>query len=68
MGTKPNKWRYNRPNGHKIHQNRPFQDSPKFTQIGIFVLKIPKTSGNPVSVVILGNIPENYSQPERRLI
>jgi hypothetical protein len=38
------------------------------TQIGIFVLKIPITSGNPVSVVILGNIPENYSQPERRLI
>jgi hypothetical protein len=28
------------PNGNKIYQNLPLQDPPKFTQIGIFCLKI----------------------------
>jgi hypothetical protein len=30
----------NRPNSHKIYQHTPLQDPPKFTQIGIFGLKI----------------------------
>jgi hypothetical protein len=30
----------NIPNGHKIYQNLPMQDTPKFTQIGLFGLKI----------------------------
>jgi hypothetical protein len=30
----------NIPNGHKIHQHFPFQDSPKYSQIGIFGMKI----------------------------
>jgi hypothetical protein len=30
----------NLPNGHKICQQFPLQDPPKFTQIGIFGLKI----------------------------
>jgi hypothetical protein len=30
----------NRPNGHKTYQHLPLQDPPKFTQIGIFGLKI----------------------------
>jgi hypothetical protein len=34
------KWPYYIPNGHKIYQNFPFQDPPKFTQILIFGLKI----------------------------
>jgi hypothetical protein len=29
-----------RPNGHKIYQHLPLQDTPKFTHIGIFGLKI----------------------------
>jgi hypothetical protein len=28
-----------RPNGHKIYQDFPLQDPPKFTKIGIFGLK-----------------------------
>jgi hypothetical protein len=28
-----------KPNGHKIYQDFPQQDPPKFTQIGIFGLK-----------------------------
>jgi hypothetical protein len=36
----------NRPNGHKIYRHRPLQDPRKFTQIGIFGLKIPIPSGN----------------------
>jgi hypothetical protein len=28
------------PNGRKIYQHYPLQDPPKFTQIGIFALKI----------------------------
>jgi hypothetical protein len=31
---------YNRLNGHKIYQHLPLQDHPKFTQVGIFGLKI----------------------------
>jgi hypothetical protein len=34
------KWPYNIPNGHIIYQHYPFQGPPKFTQIGIFGLKI----------------------------
>jgi hypothetical protein len=30
----------NRPTGHKINQHLPLQDPPKFTQIGLFGLKI----------------------------
>jgi hypothetical protein len=37
--TNYTKWPKNRPNGHKIYQHVPKQDPPKFTQIGIFVLK-----------------------------
>jgi hypothetical protein len=33
-------WTQNIPNGHKIYQHLPFQDPPKFTQFGIFGLKI----------------------------
>jgi hypothetical protein len=32
-------WPQNRPNGHKIYQDFPLPDPPKFTQIGIFGLK-----------------------------
>jgi hypothetical protein len=35
-----NKWPNNIPNGHKIYQPFPFLGFPKFTQIGIFGLKI----------------------------
>jgi hypothetical protein len=34
------KWPLNIPHGHKIYQHFPFQCSPKFTQIGIFGLKL----------------------------
>jgi hypothetical protein len=34
------KWTENLPNGHKIYQHLPLQDTPKFTQIRIFGLKI----------------------------
>jgi hypothetical protein len=34
------KWPKNRPNGHKIYQHLPMQDTPKFTQNVIFGLKI----------------------------
>jgi hypothetical protein len=34
------KWPYNRPNVHKIYNHLPLQDPPKFTQTGIFGLKI----------------------------
>jgi hypothetical protein len=40
MATKYTKWPNNRPNGHKINQHLPLQDPPKFTQIGIFGMKI----------------------------
>jgi hypothetical protein len=33
------KWAENLPNGLEIYQNLPLQEPPKFTQIGIFVLK-----------------------------
>jgi hypothetical protein len=36
----------NIPNGHKIYQHLPFQDPPKFTQIGIFWFE-NMPSGNP---------------------
>jgi hypothetical protein len=42
-----------RPNGHKMYQHLPLQDPPKFTQIGIFGLKICMPSGNPGRVFIL---------------
>jgi hypothetical protein len=35
---KNTKWPQNILNGHKIYQHLPLQDSPKFTQIGIFGL------------------------------
>jgi hypothetical protein len=34
------KWPQNIPNGHKIYRHLPLQDTPRFTQIGIFGLKI----------------------------
>jgi hypothetical protein len=34
------KWPENGPNGHKIYKHRQLQDPPKFTQIGIFGLKV----------------------------
>jgi hypothetical protein len=34
------KWPYNRPNVNNIYQHLPLQDPPKFTQTGIFCLKI----------------------------
>jgi hypothetical protein len=34
-------------NYHKIYLNLPLQEPPKFTQIGIFGMKINKPSGNP---------------------
>jgi hypothetical protein len=55
-GKKYTKFPQNVPNGHKIyipfsrqidkmaikkHQHRPLQDLPKFTQNGIFALKMP---------------------------
>jgi hypothetical protein len=40
MATKYTKWPKNRPKGHKIYQNLPLQEPPKFTQIGILGLKI----------------------------
>jgi hypothetical protein len=40
--TYKNGGKYNKlpPNIHKIYQHLPLQDPPKFTQIGIFGLKI----------------------------
>jgi hypothetical protein len=40
MAIKYTKWQLNRPNGHKIYQHLSLQDTAKFTQIGIFGLKI----------------------------
>jgi hypothetical protein len=34
------KWLLNIPNGHKIYQHLQFKGPPKFTQMGIFGLKI----------------------------
>jgi hypothetical protein len=39
MAIKYFQWLKNRPNGHKIYQDFPWQDPPKFTQIEIFGLK-----------------------------
>jgi hypothetical protein len=36
MAIKYFQWPQNRPNDHKIFQDFPWQDPPKFTQIGIF--------------------------------
>jgi hypothetical protein len=36
------------PNGHKIYQHFPFKGPPKYTQIGIFGLKVGKPTGAPV--------------------
>jgi hypothetical protein len=43
------KWPENSPNGHKVYQRLPSQDHPKFTQIGIFGLKINHLATLPVS-------------------
>jgi hypothetical protein len=40
-------WSKSRPNGHKVYQHHPLQDPPKFTQIGIFGLKMYVPAGNP---------------------
>jgi hypothetical protein len=40
MATKYTKWPKNRPNGYKMYQQRPLQEPLKFSQIGIFGLKI----------------------------
>jgi hypothetical protein len=39
-GHKNTKWPSGKPNGHKIYQHLPFEDRIKFTQVGIFGLKI----------------------------
>jgi hypothetical protein len=40
MAIKYTKWTEILPNGHSIYQHLPLQDPLKFTQIGIFSLKI----------------------------
>jgi hypothetical protein len=40
MTIKYTKWPHNTPNGHKMYQQMPLQEPPKFTQIEIFGLKI----------------------------
>jgi hypothetical protein len=40
MVTKYAKWPKNIPKGHRTYQHFPWQDPPKFTQVGIFGLKI----------------------------
>jgi hypothetical protein len=35
------KWPANLPNSHQMDQHLPLQDTPKFTQLGIFGLKVP---------------------------
>jgi hypothetical protein len=40
MVTKYTEWTLNRPNKHKIYKHCPLQDLQKFTQTGIFVLKM----------------------------
>jgi hypothetical protein len=40
MATKYIKWPKNRPNDYKLYQHCPLQEPRKFTQIGIFGLKI----------------------------
>jgi hypothetical protein len=40
MAAKTTKWSYDRPNGHTMYKHLPLQDLTKFTQIGIFGLKI----------------------------
>jgi hypothetical protein len=47
LTTKCTKWPYYLSIGHKIYQHLPFQDPPKFTQNGIFGLKMYLPSGNP---------------------
>jgi hypothetical protein len=37
MTLKYFQWPLNRPNGHKINQDFPLQDPPKFTQSGFLV-------------------------------
>jgi hypothetical protein len=52
MDIKYTSWPYYIPNGRKMDQHFPIQvpDPTKFTQIGIFGLKIHVFSGNPASV------------------
>jgi hypothetical protein len=40
MATKFTEWLQNISNGRKIYQHLQLQDPPKFTQIGIFGLKV----------------------------
>jgi hypothetical protein len=40
IAIKYTKWRENWPNGYTIYHHLPLQDPPKFTQVGIFGLKI----------------------------
>jgi hypothetical protein len=40
MATKYTKWPNNRPNGHIIYEHLPLQHPEKFTQTGVFGLKI----------------------------
>jgi hypothetical protein len=40
MATKYMKWPEIGPNGLKLYQHLPLQDPPKFTQTGLFGLKI----------------------------
>jgi hypothetical protein len=46
MATKYSKWQRNRQTGHNIYQQLSLQDTPKFTQIGIFGFE-NLSSGNP---------------------
>jgi hypothetical protein len=43
----------NRPDGHKIYQHLSLKDTPKFTQIGIFGLKIFHLCSNPGFTLVL---------------
>jgi hypothetical protein len=40
MSIKYFKWPYNRPNVYNMYQHLPLQDPPKFTESGIFGMKI----------------------------
>jgi hypothetical protein len=64
MTSKHTTWPYNRPNGLKIHQYLLLQDDPKFTEIGIFGLKIYHlaTLINTVNLIV-GTLRLDFQKP-----
>jgi hypothetical protein len=50
-----------RPNVHKIYQHLPLQDPPKFTQIGIFGLKICHLA----TLAAMGRVAQRLPPPPR---